>query len=112
MGNGISSIDDEAKINVGRPFGGVGIMWRKHLNTCCTFRTYDCDSIVGMEINGSSISVLVLCAYHLTVLTIMMIICFISLKFYRLLKNLALHISMYVATSMQICCSHLGLVKN
>ena len=56
-------IDDEAKINVGRPFGGVGIMWRKHLNTCCTFRTYDCDRIVGLEINGSSISVLVLCAY-------------------------------------------------
>ena len=63
MGNGLSSIDDEANINVGRPFGGVGIMWRKHLNTCCTFRTYDCDRIVGLEINGSSISVLVLCAY-------------------------------------------------
>ena len=46
MGNGISSIDDEAKINVGRPFGRIGIMWRKHLNTCCTFRTYDCDSIL------------------------------------------------------------------
>ena len=63
MGNGISSIDDEAKINMGKPFGEVGIMWRKHLNTCCTFKTYDCDRIIGLEINGSSISVLVLCAY-------------------------------------------------
>ena len=50
MGNVISSTDDKDKINVGRAFGGVGIMWRKQLNTCCTFRTYHCDRIVGLEI--------------------------------------------------------------
>ena len=56
-------LDDEVKINVDRSFCGVGMMWRKFLNTCRTFRTYDSDRIVGLEINGSSISVLVLCPY-------------------------------------------------
>ena len=48
IGNGISSIDDANQINTGRPFGGVGIMWRKHLNTYCTFKKYACDRIVGL----------------------------------------------------------------
>ena len=63
IGNGISSIDDESQINVGRPFGGVGIMWRKQLNTCCKFKTYDCNRIIGLEIDTDNFSILVLCVY-------------------------------------------------
>ena len=63
IGNGISSIDDANRINTGRPFGGVGIMWRKHLNTYCTFKEYACDRIVGLEINCNSFSLLILCIY-------------------------------------------------
>ena len=63
FGNGISSIDDENRINTGRPFGGTGIMWRKHLNTYSAFKTYDCDRIIGLEINCTSFSLLILCIY-------------------------------------------------
>ena len=38
IGNGVSSIDDELKLNSGRPHGGIGIMWRKHMNIHCTFK--------------------------------------------------------------------------
>ena len=63
IGNGISSIDDANRINTGRPFGGVGIMWRKYLNTYCTIKEYACDRIVGLEINCNSFSLLILCIY-------------------------------------------------
>ena len=63
IGNGISSIDDANQINTGRPFGGIGIMWRKHLNTYCTFKEYACDRIVRLEINCNSFSLLILCIY-------------------------------------------------
>ena len=38
IGNGVSSIDDELKINSGRPHGGIEIMWRKNMNKHCTLR--------------------------------------------------------------------------
>ena len=63
IGNGISSIDDESQINVGRPFGGVGIMWKKRLNTCCKLKTCDCDRIIGLKIDTDNFSILVLCVY-------------------------------------------------
>ena len=63
ISNGISSIDDENRINTGRPFGGTGIMWRKHLNTYSAFKTYDCDRIIGLKINCTFFSLLILCIY-------------------------------------------------
>ena len=63
IGNGISSIDDANRKNTGRPFGGVGIIWRKHLNTYCTLKEYACYRIVGLEINCNSFSLLILCIY-------------------------------------------------
>ena len=48
---------------MGRPFGGVGIMWRKHLNTCCKLKTYDCDRIIGLEIDTDNFLIFVLCVY-------------------------------------------------
>ena len=60
IGNGISSIDDENRINTCRPFGGTGIMWRKHLNAYSVFKTYDCDRIIGLEINCTSFALLIL----------------------------------------------------
>ena len=38
-------------------------MWKKHLNTYCAFKTYDCDRIVDLEINRTSFSLLILCIY-------------------------------------------------
>ena len=63
IGNGVSSIDDELKLNSGRPHGGIGIMWRKHMNKHCTFKTYNCNSIAGFEINCGSFKALFLCVY-------------------------------------------------
>ena len=63
LGNGILSIDDENRINTSRPFGGTGIMWRKHLNVYSVFKTYDCDRIIGLEINCTPFSLLILCIY-------------------------------------------------
>ena len=45
IGNGVSSIDDELKINSGRPHGGIGIMWRKNMNKHCTFKTYPLNNL-------------------------------------------------------------------
>ena len=63
IGNGISSIDDELKLIVGRTFDGIGIMWRKTLNKHCTFKTYmyDCKRIAGLELNCDSFKTLFLC---------------------------------------------------
>ena len=59
----MTSIDDENRINTGRPFGGTGTMWRKHLNTYFAFKTYDCDRIISLENNSNSFSLLILCIY-------------------------------------------------
>lgn len=63
MGSGVSSIEDETRINSGRPHGGIGIIWKKTLNQYCKIRTYDCDRILGIELNFNSFSVLILCVY-------------------------------------------------
>ena len=63
IGNGVSSIDDKFKLNSGRPHGGIGIMWRKHMNKHCTFKTYNCNRIAGLEINCGSFKALFLCVY-------------------------------------------------
>ncbi len=63
IGNGVSAINDELGIHVGRPFGGIGIMWRKTINKYCTFKTYECDRIIGLEFNCDSFSALFLCVY-------------------------------------------------
>ncbi len=63
IGNGVSSIDDEARINVGRPHGGVGILWKRTLNKYCTFKKYDCDRIVSVEFKCGSFMALFVCVY-------------------------------------------------
>jgi len=45
----VSSMDDEKKIHVGRPFGGTGILWKKSLDAS---RVATCDnSIIGIKVN-------------------------------------------------------------
>ncbi len=40
-GRGVSSMNDADGINTGRPFGGLAILWRKSLGTCCTVENLD-----------------------------------------------------------------------
>ena len=81
---------DEEQIHTGRPFGGVAVLWRKTLNKYCSIITYDCDRILRLQFTCATFTELFLCVYlpydcsnnHDDY------ICFIFLKYFRLLKIL------------------------
>ena len=49
MSFGISSMDVTDGIVLGRPFGGVAVMWRKHLTSRVKPVVFDDDGIIGLE---------------------------------------------------------------
>ena len=49
-GEGVTAIDTESTIRTGRPFGGVAILWRKHLSPKCTVIDYKDPRIMGLEL--------------------------------------------------------------
>jgi exonuclease III len=51
-GNGVSAMDPTGGLLLGRPFGGVGIMWKKSY-TQLQFKTYDDSRIIGLELKSS-----------------------------------------------------------
>ena len=61
--NGVSSIVDELKLNSGRANGDIRILSRKNMNKHCSFKTYTCIRIVGIEINCGRFNALFLCVY-------------------------------------------------
>ena len=56
-------MDEESQILLGRPFGGIAILWKKCFNVYCSIKRYDCDRIVGIEFVSGSFAVLFLCVY-------------------------------------------------
>ena len=56
-------MDTEGGIILGRPYGGVGILWRKSLSEKCVIKSYECDRITGIEITIGSFHALFLCVY-------------------------------------------------
>lgn len=48
-GEGISSIDIGADIVQGRPYGGLGILWRKNLGNCMHCTHYGDNRLFGIE---------------------------------------------------------------
>ena len=62
-GYGLSSMDEESQILLGRPFGGIAILWKKCFNAYCSIKRYDCDRIVGIEFIYGSFTALFLCVY-------------------------------------------------
>ena len=56
-------MNDEQQIHTGRPFGGIAMLWRKSLNKYISFVTYDCDRIVGLKFESSSLAALFVCVY-------------------------------------------------
>jgi hypothetical protein len=59
---GISAMDT-TQLLVGRPFGGVAILWRKSLGSAVKVCTYDDSRLIGLELTCGSTQMLVLCVY-------------------------------------------------
>lgn len=49
-GRGVSAMDSSAGMLVGRPYGGVAILWRKSLGTKCTVTMYDDSRLISIDI--------------------------------------------------------------
>jgi exonuclease III len=53
-GNGVSAMDPSQGIHIGRPYGGVAILWRKSLEQA-HIRTFNDARIIGLEFKESSV---------------------------------------------------------
>ena len=60
MSFGISSIDPSDRILLGRPFGGVAVLWRDTLAQFVKPMSFDDDRIVGLECRINDIKILLL----------------------------------------------------
>ena len=59
----ISSMDASSGLTIGRPFGGVGVLWRKALSSYVKPVTYDDDRIIGLEYNKDGARMLLMSVY-------------------------------------------------
>ena len=60
-GQGISSMKSDTQVLVGRPYGGLAVLWRKSLGNRCRVVDLDDDRLMGMEItdeNGCKLLIL------------------------------------------------------
>ena len=60
---GVSAMDTDNKLIQGRPFGGVGILWRKSLGSIVKTKTFDDTRLLGVTIDTSTIKLLIICVY-------------------------------------------------
>ena len=60
---GISSMDASKGIITGRPHGGMAVLWRKTLGNMCKIVDLDDNRLLGLEINSSNISILIVNIY-------------------------------------------------
>ena len=60
---GISSIDASSTILNGRPYNGLGILWKNVLNQCIKVVKYDNERIMGIEVIGKNETTLFLNIY-------------------------------------------------
>ena len=60
---GISAMDDSSGIRVGRPYGGVAIMWRKSLGQNVTIKYLNDTRLIGAEIITSLTKLFIICVY-------------------------------------------------
>ena len=56
-------MDEESLILLGRPFGGIALLWKTCFNAYCSIKRYDCDRIVGIEFVYGSFTALFLYVY-------------------------------------------------
>ena len=48
--NGVSSMDSGTRLLTGRPYGGLGILWRKSLGDKCDIVKFDDNRLLGIEV--------------------------------------------------------------
>ena len=58
----ISAVDCTQAL-VGRPYGGLSILWRKDLSNCCDIVSFDDARLLGLDINHSGNSLHILNVY-------------------------------------------------
>ena len=62
-GKGITAMDSESGIMMGRPFGGLGIMWRKSISVSCKTICYNDPRIMGLELITNKGKILLINVY-------------------------------------------------
>ena len=62
-GDAISAVNDEEGIHIGRPPGGLAILWRKSLNLDVAIKKYDDPRLMGMNIKTELEQIFVLNVY-------------------------------------------------
>jgi hypothetical protein len=60
---GITAIDHETDIHVGRPHGGLAILWRKSISKFCKIIEYNDNRLLGLELNSGNTVVLLVNVY-------------------------------------------------
>ena len=61
--DGVSSMTPDREILSGRPFGGLGIMWRKSLGSCITIEKYDDHRLMAVQFDNGSCTLLAVNIY-------------------------------------------------
>ena len=61
--DGVSSMTPDREILSGRPFGGLGIMWRKSLGSCITIEKYDDHRLMAVQFDNGSCTLLAVHIY-------------------------------------------------
>ena len=51
--DGVSAMDTTSGILIGRPFGGIGILWRKSIGACIQVHKYN-NRVMGIEFDNGS----------------------------------------------------------
>ncbi len=62
-GKGISSMNDCDGVRLGRPHGGLAILWRKQLGTTCSVKTLDDPRLLMLQISAGGTSINLLNTY-------------------------------------------------
>ena len=51
--DGVSAMDNTSGILIGRPFGGIGILWRKSIGACIQVHKYN-TRVMGIEFDNGN----------------------------------------------------------
>ena len=60
---GISAVDTSKGFHIGRPFGGLAILWRKSLGNAVTVKNYDNPRLLGLLVSGPDVHCLIINVY-------------------------------------------------
>ena len=52
--DGVSAMDTTSGIQIGRPFGGIGMLWRKSIGACIQVHKYNDNRIMGIEFDNGN----------------------------------------------------------